>query len=80
MPLCTQVGLGPGHFVLDWDRARITAGDAGDFPGTGHFLSQALLQPKPSQPGILFIPGSARLCLTTTAKAITEHSIGLVSI
>jgi len=33
-------------------------------------LSPALLQPKPSQQGILFIPGSARLCLITTGKAI----------
>ena len=39
------------------------------FPRHWSLLSRALLQPKPSQPGILFIPGSARLCLTTMAKA-----------
>ena len=45
------------------------------FPRHWSVLSQALLQPKTSQEGILFIPGSARLCLTTTAKVIdsTEH-------
>ena len=42
------------------------------FPRHWSLLSPALLEPKPSQPGILFIPGSARLCLTTMAKA-TEY-------
>jgi len=51
--------------------ARITAGD---FPRHWSLLSQALLQPKPSQP--YYLSPALRDCLTTTAKAVdsTEHS------
>lgn len=67
-----------------WDRTRNTSGTDSQgsnyrrgcqgFPRHWSLFSPALLQPKPSQPRILFILSSARLCLITNSTTADSNS------